>query len=193
MSQLTRRSFFERMFGAALAVPILGRSLLASTPVAIEPHAPLPELWTLTVVREAFAIFQREMASYGTPIDATLVYPNLSRLGEYTPRGAFLDHQNQIELNNLQTVDIAMRALAKQCADDGIGYWGVLSIANLAGCDAATFGPLRFIRQYDVQTDSHRMRFDVIGASTQAFRETARKRRIKARLAKPRTPRRLPA
>ncbi len=185
MAKLTRRSFFERMFGAALAVPILGRSLLAGTPVAIEPHAPLPELWTLTVVREAFSIFQREMASYGAPIDVTLVYPNLSRLGEYTPRGAFLDHQNQIELNNLQTVDIAMRALAKQCADDGIGYWGVLSIANVAGCDAATFGPLRFLRQYDIHTDSHRMLFDVIGASTQAFRNASRKRRVRSKLARP--------
>lgn len=171
---MNRRDFFTRLVGSAVALTILKQV----DAFALTLPAPLRDANELgwregyqAVLREAFSIFQRQMAAAGLPIQPERC-SDLYLMGHTAPDGTVLCRQQsvQVQMDDAdRCLEPAMAALTKACQFYGLDTFGRLSNPMLGVVDySGSIGPLRMIVQYDIGIDGFRTRFDVLGGPSEA-------------------------
>lgn len=177
---LTRRGFLAALLGTVTAVKLFPQ---LSTESAIEVPLGAWENIYHAAHRRAFHYFRQEMMARGVNVPST-VLPECV-IGETLPSGALVRMTQGVDFRysdvtlDDETVKAAMTCLAEYSQIDEFGGPCVPMGVEYGGA----YGPLRMIVAYDVMADERIVRFDVIGAESEAHRRQ-RERYRQARLVK---------
>jgi hypothetical protein len=180
---MTRRGFLSALLGTSAAVALFPDFLSQPSDALIEvPIVSWPSIYREAHWR-AFRMFHDAMLERGIVVCGS-PYPEVNALGGRLPSGLVVDQQHgiicdSVDLRDAESLEPAMRALAQRCdfdefAGQAVWYHGTIY--------AGVIGPLRMVVAYSLMMDGDRLRFDVMGAESEAQkwrRELERREQLK--------------
>lgn len=184
---LSRRGFLASVLGASAAALVLPKiELIAASLPRNQVSALDGPVWNATF-REIHLAAVNEylslMAAAGLPVLSVDLLN--AKLGYRLPSGEIINHQLNVSVHRFSpNIAPAMKALSQRALYCGIDKYAAFEKVRSGVGYCEQIGPIRMVSQYILEDDFPALRFDVIGATNDAFKKRFMAEDLKQRIRK---------